>query len=126
MLGFGTWIDYANAQLITLSIRPILISSMDIGASLTSSSSLSQLYFSQYEAIPAIRDLHNVICAAETGCGKTLAYLLPILERLNTYRQTMNPGALSATAPRAVIIVPSRELALQVEVRLLFLDGCER
>ena len=120
MLGFGTWIDYANAQLITLSIRPILISSMDIGASLTSSSSLSQLYFSQYEAIPAIRDLHNVICAAETGCGKTLAYLLPILERLNTYRQTMNPGALSATAPRAVIIVPSRELALQVEVRHLF------
>ena len=97
----------------------ILISSINISESLTSSSS-SQLYCSQYEAIPAIRDLHNVICAAETGCGKTLAYLLPILERLNTYRQTMNPGALSSTAPRAVIIVPSRELALQVEVRHLF------
>ena len=95
----------------------ILISSINISESLTSS---SHLRFSQYEAIPAIRDLHNVICAAETGCGKTLAYLLPILERLNTYRQTMNPGALSSTAPRAVIIVPSRELALQVEVRHLF------
>lgn len=47
----------------------------------------------------------NVILLADTGSGKTLAFLLPLLERLN-------PGLAGI---QAMIIAPSRELALQIE-----------
>ena len=59
----------------------------------------------QVKAIPAIRAGQDVIGIAQTGTGKTAAYLLPILQKLN-YAQ--------GTSPRAVVFVPTKELALQV------------
>lgn len=59
----------------------------------------------QSAALKPIRSGKDVIGIAQTGTGKTFAYLLPILERLH-YAQDM--------APRALIIVPTRELVQQV------------
>jgi ATP-dependent RNA helicase RhlE len=59
----------------------------------------------QARAIPLILPGHDLVAAAQTGSGKTAAFLLPILTRL-----LHGPRAL-----RALILVPTRELAAQVE-----------
>jgi ATP-dependent RNA helicase RhlE len=60
----------------------------------------------QREAIPLILPGHDLVASAQTGSGKTAAFLLPILARLLS-----GPRAL-----RALVLVPTRELAAQVEV----------
>ena len=56
-------------------------------------------------AIPPAVEGRDVLATAQTGTGKTLAYLLPMLERLrNSDRKTV----------QAVVLVPTRELAMQV------------
>jgi len=72
---------------------------------------LAQLHFTtptpvQASAIPPALDGKDVLATAQTGTGKTLAFLIPIIERL---------GAEPA-APRVstLILVPTRELAMQV------------
>lgn len=62
----------------------------------------------QYRAINEIRLGNHAMLAAETGCGKTLAYLIPIVQDL------INKKAENANTPKAVVIVPNRELAYQV------------
>ena len=59
----------------------------------------------QAQAIPLILPGHDLVAAAQTGSGKTAAFLLPIMARLLD-----GPRAL-----RALILVPTRELASQVE-----------
>lgn len=61
----------------------------------------------QAATLPAALDGRDVIGRAQTGSGKTLAFGLPMLARL--------AGTTSrATAPRALVLVPTRELAVQV------------
>jgi ATP-dependent RNA helicase RhlE len=59
----------------------------------------------QREAIPLGLEGRDLVGSAQTGTGKTAAFLLPILQRLEAGR----PGKL-----RALILVPTRELAEQV------------
>src|SRR5690348_17016866 len=58
----------------------------------------------QASAIPPLLDGHDVIGQARTGSGKTLAFLLPLIARA---RPDVN-------AIQALILVPTRELAIQV------------
>lgn len=62
----------------------------------------------QNEAITTISKGRHSILAAETGCGKTLAYLLPILNKIVDGKL---PGV---NTPKALILVPGRELAYQI------------
>ena len=59
----------------------------------------------QRQAIPMILPGHDLIAASETGSGKTAAFLLPILSRLLEGHHAL----------RALVLVPTRELAAQVE-----------
>ncbi len=59
----------------------------------------------QREAIPLGLEGRDLVGSAQTGTGKTAAFLLPILQRL----KTGTPGNL-----RALVLVPTRELAEQV------------
>ena len=59
----------------------------------------------QAKAIPAAMDGHDVLATAQTGTGKTLAFLIPALEML---RETEPCGI------QALVLVPTRELAMQV------------
>ena len=63
----------------------------------------------QERAIPAIHAGRDLLAAAQTGTGKTLAFALPLLQHLQAH------GApAGARAPRALVLVPTRELAAQV------------
>ena len=64
-----------------------------------------QLNPMQEEAIPIIEKTTNTILLAPTGSGKTLAFLLPIIKLLDP----------DCTEVQALILVPSRELAIQIE-----------
>jgi ATP-dependent RNA helicase RhlE len=59
----------------------------------------------QMEAIPRINSGVNVVGVAQTGTGKTAAYLLPLLSKLQ------KPEGKD---PRVLILVPTRELSIQV------------
>ncbi|EDW77698.1 uncharacterized protein Dwil_GK24632 [Drosophila willistoni] len=63
----------------------------------------------QSKAMPLMLDNFHTLIAAETGCGKTLAYLLPILDKL---LKTKRERCLNT--PRALILTPGRELATQI------------
>ncbi|XP_030326850.1 probable ATP-dependent RNA helicase DDX28 [Strigops habroptila] len=67
-------------------------------------------------AIPALRRGRSALCAAETGSGKTLAYLLPLLDGLlsRPAAPEVEAAAAGPAAPRGLVVLPSRELALQV------------
>ena len=56
----------------------------------------------------------DVIGCAETGTGKTAAYVLPVLSRLIREDREAGPRA-SHTATRALILAPTRELATQID-----------
>src|ERR671938_529299 len=60
----------------------------------------------QRQAIPVILKGADLIGCAETGTGKTAAFLLPILQRI---------GETQAKGVRVLILAPTRELALQIE-----------
>jgi len=53
--------------------------------------------------------------AAETGCGKTLAYLTPIIQLILAYKNKVKLNN-QFNSPLALIIVPGRELADQIGV----------
>lgn len=61
----------------------------------------------QAQTIPAIMSGRDVVASAETGSGKTAAFLLPIITKLLDEKR---PGG-----SRVLILVPTRELALQVD-----------
>jgi ATP-dependent RNA helicase RhlE len=63
----------------------------------------------QAKAIPHALAGRDVLGLAQTGTGKTAAFALPILERLSATSEAGQPGA-----PRALILTPTRELALQI------------
>jgi ATP-dependent RNA helicase RhlE len=64
----------------------------------------------QAEGIPLVLAGHDVLGGAQTGTGKTAAFGLPLLQRL----AEGNKPATGPRKPRALILVPTRELAVQV------------
>ncbi len=62
----------------------------------------------QIAAIPAVLAGRDVMACAQTGTGKTAAFLLPTLQRLEARRAPAGRG------PRALVLTPTRELATQV------------
>ena len=83
---------------------PILKAVADLGYSAPTSI--------QKQAIPVILSGRDLVAAAQTGTGKTASFVLPILEAFNTERK------LRGKRIRALILVPTRELAVQVEANV--------
>ncbi|HMY28919.1 MAG TPA: DEAD/DEAH box helicase [Agitococcus sp.] len=65
----------------------------------------------QQTAIPAILQGRDVVAGAETGSGKTAAFALPLLQRLSQQAQT---SQAKGNQIRALILAPTRELAIQI------------
>jgi superfamily II DNA/RNA helicase len=64
----------------------------------------------QEKAIPAILEGRDLIGSAQTGTGKTAAFLLPLLQQIIT--------SPHENKTRAVVIVPTRELAMQIDQQM--------
>ncbi|MEI7842139.1 MAG: DEAD/DEAH box helicase [Gallionellaceae bacterium] len=62
----------------------------------------------QAEAIPSIMAGHDLMASAQTGTGKTAAFILPSLHRI------AEPSAIRSKGPRVLVLTPTRELAQQV------------
>jgi ATP-dependent RNA helicase RhlE len=60
----------------------------------------------QAQAIPAVLSGRDLVASAQTGTGKTAAFVLPILNRLGPHRDS---------GPRVLVLEPTRELAAQVD-----------
>ena len=63
----------------------------------------------QAQAIPIVLEGRDLLAGAQTGTGKTAAFVLPMLQRLHA----MRPQGVRRV--RALVVTPTRELALQVE-----------
>ncbi|MBN2038764.1 MAG: DEAD/DEAH box helicase [Spirochaetes bacterium] len=69
----------------------------------------------QQQAIPVLLSGKDLIAKAQTGTGKTLAFLLPIMQKID----------LNADNVQALIITPTRELALQItQVAKMLAEAC--
>lgn len=55
-----------------------------------------------------------MVLADHAGSGKTLAYLLPLLQGLKQEEAALGAGATQPRCPRLVVVVPTAELAAQV------------
>jgi superfamily II DNA/RNA helicase len=62
----------------------------------------------QEQAIPEVIAGHDLMASAQTGSGKTAAFILPALNRLAT------PSTMPGKGPRVLVLTPTRELAQQV------------
>ena len=82
-----------------LGLRPELVRAV-AGAGYTNPTSV------QERAIPVVLEGRDLIACAQTGTGKTAAFLLPILQHL--------AGGTRSRHPRALVVSPTRELAAQI------------
>ena len=69
----------------------------------------------QASAIPPALEGRDVLATAQTGTGKTLAFLIPVIERLSAQGSPRQVSAL--------VLVPTRELAMQVHEQYEKLRG---
>ncbi len=67
----------------------------------------------QAQAIPAVLAGQDLLAGAQTGTGKTAAFVLPLLDRLA--RETAPKNKFGGKGLRALVLTPTRELAVQVE-----------
>ncbi|GJP46793.1 hypothetical protein CLOM_g6045 [Closterium sp. NIES-68] len=75
---------------------------------------ISRLFPIQHAVLAPSMDGRDIIARAKTGTGKTLAFGIPILERI-TREIEENNGRRPFRAPRCLVLAPTRELAKQVE-----------
>ena len=64
----------------------------------------------QEQAIPIIQEGRDLIACAQTGTGKTAAFVLPILDKLTKNHQSNKVNT--------IIIAPTRELAKQIDMQI--------
>lgn len=65
-------------------------------------------------AIPHVLDRKNTLITAETGNGKTLAFIAPMLQQIAEIKKVQSDPPMNS--PRGLVIVPSKELATQIYV----------
>lgn len=63
----------------------------------------------QFKAIPPVMKGEDVLAIAQTGTGKTAAFAIPVIHRLHMQKQRKRPDGI-----KCVVMVPTRELALQI------------
>lgn len=94
---------FTGADFADLNIHPFTISNLEQNLGITRTTTV------QRKAIPWIFSGRDVLIRSQTGSGKTLAYALPIVELL----QRVRPKLSRESGLKGLVVVPTRELALQ-------------
>ncbi len=89
-----------------MALNEQLVQNLKLRLDITKPSSIQCIAFP-----PMFRNDHTLI-AAETGCGKTLAYLIPIVQRILSLKENQQNDEFNT--PLAVILTPGRELGKSV------------
>lgn len=74
----------------------------------------------QKYSIPIIREKRDLMACAQTGSGKTAAFMLPIIHRLleeNVESNKLEDGSRDPVHPECVVVTPTRELAKQIQMQ---------
>ena len=69
----------------------------------------------QAQAIPALIEGRDMLGLAQTGTGKTAAFVLPLLNLLGGHNGKGDGGKPTPKMPRALILAPTRELVVQID-----------
>ncbi len=99
-------------QLPGKALKPITFSKLELAEALqraVQAENYSTPTEIQAQAIPHLLAGRDLLGCAQTGTGKTAAFALPILHRLETQRMAAVPGV-----PRILVLSPTRELAAQI------------
>ena len=70
---------------------------------------IESLFPIQVESFPHVYSGRDIVAKARTGTGKTLAFALPIIQKL------LDAGDINTRTPRVLVVLPTRELAIQVQ-----------
>ena len=81
----------------------------------------------QEQAIPMILQHRDLLGCAQTGTGKTAAFAIPILQLMHQQKQTnsfqQSTGNRQTRNIQALILTPTRELAIQIEESFELMEG---
>ena len=69
----------------------------------------------QQQSIPAILQHKDLLGCAQTGTGKTAAFAIPLLQLMHQQQQSQAPEPQDRRRIKALILTPTRELAIQIE-----------
>ncbi|XP_076654681.1 ATP-dependent DNA helicase DDX31 [Halictus rubicundus] len=94
---------FTGTTFTDLNVHPFTISNLEQNMNIT------EMTIVQQKAIPRIFSGKDILIRSQTGSGKTLTYALPIVEFLHKIRPKLNRNS----GLKALIVVPTRELALQ-------------
>ncbi|XP_053987364.1 probable ATP-dependent RNA helicase CG8611 [Hylaeus volcanicus] len=94
---------FTGTTFVDLNVHPFTISNLEQNMQIT------KMTIVQQKAIPWILSGKDILIRSQTGSGKTLAYALPIIEFLHKIRPKLNRNS----GLKALVVVPTRELALQ-------------
>jgi ATP-dependent RNA helicase RhlE len=100
--------DTAPVAFASLSLDPRLLEGIrDLGFSDTRPV--------QSAVIPLAVAGHDLIACAQTGTGKTVAFVVPMVQWLLTTPRALVDGEAAAVQSRVLVLAPTRELAVQIE-----------
>lgn len=94
---------FSSKLIQDMPIHPHLIANLEKNMGMTKVTTVQRLSF------PVILSGKDTLVRSQTGSGKTIAYALPIVETL----QKIRPKLQRSDGVRAIVVVPTRELALQ-------------
>lgn len=97
--------DFSNVTFASLGLAPQLLAALQ-------DKGFVEPTPVQAESLPLMLEGRDIIAQAQTGTGKTAAFALPILQRID----------LKAHAPQALILAPTRELAIQIAEQFAMLS----
>lgn len=112
-------INASGVSFRDLGIGPELVKCMETNWNISSPTEIQML------TIPQFMESNNLLIADQTGTGKTLAYLLPLLERLVQFNIKNPYFKRRGQRTRALILLPNRELVHQTYTILSTLLGAD-